>query len=102
MVHTPPVTAAAHGSIELRTLNDGGQSAADVAAAVAAFVGAARESVDLAQYDFNLGPETAQVVGGAIQDAAQRGVTVRFLWNADVRLPAPVPPPPEPDGTLIA
>ena len=53
-------------SLEIRTLTDGGQSAVDVAKQVASFLEAARRSLDLAQYDFNLGPETREVVGGAI------------------------------------
>src|SRR4051794_8264288 len=89
-------------SIRIRTLTDGGQSATAVAAELAAFLAGAERSLDLAHYDFNLGVETAAVVGGALKDAAARGVVVRFLWNADSRLPIPVPPPPEPDGLLIA
>ena len=88
--------------IEVRTLRDGGQSAHDVAAWIAEFVATARRSLDLAQYDFHLRPETAAVVGGAIRDAAARGVEVRFVYNLDHRNPIPVPPPPEPDGELIA
>jgi phosphatidylserine/phosphatidylglycerophosphate/cardiolipin synthase-like enzyme len=61
----------------------------------------ARESLDLAQYDFHLGPETREVVAGAIKDAAARGVSVRILYNVDHRNPIPVPPPPEPDVQLI-
>jgi phosphatidylserine/phosphatidylglycerophosphate/cardiolipin synthase-like enzyme len=89
-------------SIAIRTLTDGGQTALEVAAEIAAFLDGARERLDLAHYDFALGPETAALVGGAIRAAAARGVAVRLLWNADVRLPVPVPPPPEPDGVLIA
>ena len=37
----------------------------------------------------------------SIQDAAERGVAVRFVYNLDHRNPIPVPPPPEPDGALI-
>lgn len=73
-----------------------------MAAEIAAFVAAARRTLDLAHYDFNLQQATAAIVGGAIADAATRGVAVRFLWNADHELPIPVPPPPEPDGLLIA
>jgi phosphatidylserine/phosphatidylglycerophosphate/cardiolipin synthase-like enzyme len=88
--------------LEVRTLRDGGQQALDVAAWIAEFVGAAKRSLDLAHYDFNLLPETAEVVGGAIKAAAARGVAVRFIYNLDHRNPIPVPPPPEPDGDLIA
>src|SRR4030088_2599086 len=69
---------------------------------IEAFLGAARRTLDLAQYDFNLGPETAAIVGGAIKAAAARGVAVRMIYNIDHRNPIPVPPPPEPDVNLIA
>jgi phosphatidylserine/phosphatidylglycerophosphate/cardiolipin synthase-like enzyme len=92
---TPPM-------IEVRTLRDGGQRAEDVAGWIAAFVGGAERSLDLAHFDFHLKPETASIVGGAIRDAAARGVAVRFVYNVDHRNPIPVPPPPEPDAQLIA
>jgi phosphatidylserine/phosphatidylglycerophosphate/cardiolipin synthase-like enzyme len=88
--------------LTVRTLTDGGQKPLDIAHAIADFVGAAKRSLDLAQYDFNLGPETARVVGDAIKAASGRGVAVRFIYNLDHRLPIPVPPPPEPDARLIA
>jgi phosphatidylserine/phosphatidylglycerophosphate/cardiolipin synthase-like enzyme len=88
--------------ITVRTLTDGGQSALDVAGYVAGFLSAAKSTLDLAQYDFNLGPETAAVVGGAIRAAAERGVAVRIVYNVDHTLPIPVPPPPEPDVALIS
>jgi phosphatidylserine/phosphatidylglycerophosphate/cardiolipin synthase-like enzyme len=74
----------------------------EIAHAVADWMGTARESLDLAQYDFHLGEETAAVVAGAIREAAARGVAVRILYNVDHRNPIPVPPPPEPDVQLIA
>src|SRR5256885_9823262 len=89
-------------SIEIRTLTDGGQQPLEIARLVAEFLGAARRSLDLAQYDFNLGPETREVVAGALRDAAARGVAVRILYNVDHENPIPVPPPPEPDVALIA
>lgn len=88
--------------ITVRTLTDGGQQPLEVAHEVAAFLGEARRSLDLAHYDFNLLPDTAAVVGGALKDASARGVAVRFLYNVSHRLPIPVPPPPEPDAGLIA
>src|SRR5436190_2568519 len=87
--------------IEVRTLTDGGQRALDVARSIADFLGAARTSLDLAQYDFHLVPETRDVVAGAIEAAAARGVAVRILYNVDHRNPIPVPPPPEPDVELM-
>src|SRR3954470_4283703 len=88
--------------IEIRTLTDGGQQPAEVAHAVAAFVDGAETSLELAQYDFNLGAETAAIVGDAIRRAAARGVRIRFIYNVSHSNPIPVPPPPEPDVTLIA
>jgi phosphatidylserine/phosphatidylglycerophosphate/cardiolipin synthase-like enzyme len=90
------------GVIEVRTLRDGGQRAEEVAGWIADFIGAARRSLDLAHYDFHLEPETASIVGGAIREAAARGVAVRFVYNVDHPNPIPVPPPPEPDAQLIA
>jgi phosphatidylserine/phosphatidylglycerophosphate/cardiolipin synthase-like enzyme len=95
----PPVSAEL---LEVRTLTDGGQRPVDIARAIETFLGEAEETLDLAQYDFHLEPETAAVVGGAIKDAAARGVIVRMIYNVDHRNPIPVPPPPEPDVELIA
>src|SRR5438105_3781253 len=89
-------------SIRIHTLTDGGQQPLDVAREVAEFLGAAQRSLDLAQYDFNLGPETKEIVGGALSAAAARGVAVRILYNVDHARPIPVPPPPEPDVQLIS
>src|SRR5438034_6490692 len=72
-----------------------------MAHAIADWLAVANESLDLAQYDFHLLPETAAVVGGAIQAASARGVALRILYDIDHRSPIPVPPPPEPDVELI-
>jgi phosphatidylserine/phosphatidylglycerophosphate/cardiolipin synthase-like enzyme len=88
--------------LEVTTHTDGGQRTLDVAERIASFISGARSSLDFAHYDFHLAPETAAVVGGAIKEAAARGVEVRFLYNVDHRNPIPVPPPPEPDAELIA
>ena len=69
---------------------------------VAAFLDEAKETLDLAQYDFNLGAETAAIVGDAFRRAAARGVKTRLIYNVDSGMPVPVPPPPEPDVQLIA
>jgi phosphatidylserine/phosphatidylglycerophosphate/cardiolipin synthase-like enzyme len=89
----PPVT--------IRTLTDGGQTPPEVAAQVAEFLDGAKRTLELAQYDFDLGPETAAIVGDAIRRAHDRGVRVRLAYNVDHRKPIPVPPPPSPDQTLI-
>jgi phosphatidylserine/phosphatidylglycerophosphate/cardiolipin synthase-like enzyme len=88
--------------IELRTLTDGGQQPPETARAIAAFIDGTTRSLELAQYDFNLLPETATIVGDAIRRADARGVRIRFAYNVDHANPIPVPPPPEPDVALIA
>jgi phosphatidylserine/phosphatidylglycerophosphate/cardiolipin synthase-like enzyme len=72
-----------------------------VAKLVAEFIAGAHASLDLAQYDFHLGAETGALVGGAIRDAATRGVKVRIVYDVDHPNPIPVPPPPEPDVQMI-
>jgi phosphatidylserine/phosphatidylglycerophosphate/cardiolipin synthase-like enzyme len=88
--------------IQIRTLTDGGQQPAEIARAVAEFLDGATTSLDLAQYDFNLQPDTATIVGDALRRAAARGVHIRFAYNVDHANPIPVPPPAEPDIALIA
>ena len=57
---------------------------------IAEFVGGARHRLDLAHYDFHLPvPEAAAIVGGAISDAAARGVAVRFVYDVVHREPDP-------------
>jgi phosphatidylserine/phosphatidylglycerophosphate/cardiolipin synthase-like enzyme len=91
-----------NSSIKTRTLTDGGQQPLEIAAELAEFLGPAKRSLDVAQYDFHLGPETAAVIAGALKDAAGRGVAVRIIYDVDHANPIPVPPPPEPDAQLIA
>src|SRR3954468_12341776 len=100
-----PISAAASRSmkphITVSTLTDGGQTALHIAAAVAAFLDGARRSLDLAQYDFDLGLDTARMGGDATRRAAARGVRIRLASNVDHARPIPVPPPASPDESLI-
>src|SRR4051812_12386467 len=89
-------------ALRIRTLTDGGQQPLEIAHELAAFLSEAKRSLDLAQYDFHLGPETAAVVTGALGEAAGRGVAVRVMFNVEHANPIPVPPPPEPDARQIA
>jgi phosphatidylserine/phosphatidylglycerophosphate/cardiolipin synthase-like enzyme len=89
-------------ALTIRTLTDGGQTARDIAAAIAEFVDGTRRTLDLAQYDFDLGPETGAIVGDSIRRAAARGVYIRLAYNVDHGHVVPVPPPPSPDEELIA
>jgi phosphatidylserine/phosphatidylglycerophosphate/cardiolipin synthase-like enzyme len=81
--------------VEVRTLTDGGQPAEETAHALADFVGAAKQTLEVAVYDFQLPPELDAIVCGALVAAQQRGVAVRLAYNLDHAKKAPVPPPPE-------
>ncbi len=87
--------------ITLRTLTDSGQSPREIAHEIASFLDKAEHTLDLAQYDFEFGAETAHIIGNAIRAAHARGVTVRLAYNVDHRNPIPVPPPASPDLDLI-
>jgi phosphatidylserine/phosphatidylglycerophosphate/cardiolipin synthase-like enzyme len=77
------------------TLSDGGQQPVVVAQGLHDFLVAARTSLDIALYDFKLGPGTEEIVVDAIETAGRRGVAVRLAYNADFRAPIPVPAPPQ-------
>ena len=87
--------------IDVRTLTDGGQTPQEIAHAIAAYVGAARESLELALYDLRLHDETADIVRGALVGASERGVRVRLVYNIDKDDRVPVPPPPQTDPDLV-
>jgi len=80
--------------LELYTLTDGGQTAPEAAAELAAFLDGATKTLDLALYDFRLDDEAERLVSGALVAAAARGVSVRIAFNLDHPGPIPVPPPP--------
>ena len=61
-----------------------------------------RRSLDLALYDFKLGPGLEELVVDTIDEAGTRGVAVRLVYNADFRAPIPVPPPPQPAPEDVA
>jgi phosphatidylserine/phosphatidylglycerophosphate/cardiolipin synthase-like enzyme len=81
--------------IELLTLTDGGQAAAEIAGEIATFLNDARESLDLALYDVRLESDSGALVLAALLASQQRGVRVRLLFDVDHPGPVPVPPPPE-------
>jgi phosphatidylserine/phosphatidylglycerophosphate/cardiolipin synthase-like enzyme len=86
--------------IEAYPLSPNGQTALDIAHRVAAFLGEARKSLDIALYDIRLPGEPGDVVAGALRDAAERGVKLRLAYNADhdERM---IPPPPGTKPELI-
>jgi hypothetical protein len=89
-------------SLDVRLLTDGGQTAEAVAGELAAFLGEALSTLEIAIYDLNLSGAAADTVRAAIRSASQRGVKVRLAYNVDFPDPLPVPRPAEPDEALIA
>jgi phosphatidylserine/phosphatidylglycerophosphate/cardiolipin synthase-like enzyme len=85
----------ASAAIELTTLTDGGQRAADIARLLAGFLAEAKKSLDLAVYDVRFETDAGGLVLASLLSAVQRGVTVRLLYNVAHPGPIPVPPPPE-------
>jgi phosphatidylserine/phosphatidylglycerophosphate/cardiolipin synthase-like enzyme len=86
--------------IEALPLHPGGDPL-DMARRVAAFLGEARESLDLALYDVRLPGEPGDVVAGALREAAERGVRVRIAYNADHPERLFFPPPPRTKPELL-
>jgi phosphatidylserine/phosphatidylglycerophosphate/cardiolipin synthase-like enzyme len=89
-------------SLEVTFLQDGAQPAEQVAAELAAFIGGAQRSLDIAIYDLNLSGAPADLVRAAVIAAAGRGVAIRLLYNVDYPNPIPVPPPSQADTAFIA
>jgi phosphatidylserine/phosphatidylglycerophosphate/cardiolipin synthase-like enzyme len=86
--------------IEALPLHPGGDPL-EMARRIAAFLGEARESLDLALYDVRLPGEPGDVVSGALCDAAERGVRVRIAYNADHPERIFFPPPPRTKPELL-
>jgi len=89
------------GSIDVRTLEPGAQTALEVAREVAEFLGAAERNLDLALYDVRLPGEPGDLVANALRDAAARGVAVRIAYNADHPEDVFFPPPPSTRPELL-
>jgi phosphatidylserine/phosphatidylglycerophosphate/cardiolipin synthase-like enzyme len=87
--------------VEVRTLTDGGQPAEQTAHALAEFVAAAKQTLEIAVYDFQLPPELDAIVCGALVAAQERGVAVRLAYNLDHAKAVPPPPSTDP-GALEA
>jgi phosphatidylserine/phosphatidylglycerophosphate/cardiolipin synthase-like enzyme len=91
------VTAA----LELSFLQDGAQSAEQVAGQLASFITAAKKSIDIAIYDLKLTGAPADQLRAAIKATAARGIAIRLLYNVDFPNPIPVPPPSQADPAYI-
>ncbi len=82
-------------AVELTTLIDGGQRAADIGRLLAGFLAEAERSLDLAVYDVRFETDAGGLVLASLLSAVQRGVAVRLVDNVAHPGPIPVPPPPE-------
>jgi phosphatidylserine/phosphatidylglycerophosphate/cardiolipin synthase-like enzyme len=87
--------------LELSFLQDGAQSADQVAGQLAGFIGVAKKSLDIAIYDLNLSGTPADQLREALRAASARGVAIRLLYNVDFPNPIPVPPPSQADPAYI-
>jgi phosphatidylserine/phosphatidylglycerophosphate/cardiolipin synthase-like enzyme len=87
--------------VEVRTLIDGGQPAEQTAHALAQFFAAAKQTLEIAVYDFRLPPELDEIVRGALIAVQKRGVAVRLAYNLDHAKEVPVPPPPITDPNAL-
>jgi len=87
--------------IEALPLNPGGDPL-EIARRIAAFLGEAKRSLDLALYDIRLPDGPGDVVAGALRDAHERGVAVRLAYNADHPENRFFPPPPSTRPELLA
>ena len=72
--------------LDVLTLRDGGQEAEEIAR-VRDFIRPARRSLELALYDVRLPDPVGAIVADELRGAADRGVTVRLAYNADVEAP---------------
>jgi phosphatidylserine/phosphatidylglycerophosphate/cardiolipin synthase-like enzyme len=88
-------------ALELTFLEDGGQTADQIAGQLADYIGAAQKSLDIAIYDLNLSGGPADQLQTAIKGVAARGVAVRIVYNVDYPGPIPVPPPSQADPAYI-
>lgn len=77
-----PAPAAPGDTLAVSFLEEGGQTAAAVAAELAAFLAGARQSLDLAAYDVRLAPETAAPIQTALRGRLAAGVQVRTVFDA--------------------
>ena len=59
-------------------LAQGEQTGAQIAGQLAAFIGGARRSLDMALYDFRLSDPLKAIVAGALRERASAGVAIRI------------------------
>jgi phosphatidylserine/phosphatidylglycerophosphate/cardiolipin synthase-like enzyme len=64
-------------------LAQGEQTGEQIAGQLAAFIGGARRSLDMALYDFRLSDPLKAIVAGALAERAAAGVAIRIAYDAD-------------------
>jgi phosphatidylserine/phosphatidylglycerophosphate/cardiolipin synthase-like enzyme len=79
--------------IEADFLEDGAQSADDVADRLVAFIGEATATIDIAIYDFDAREGAAARVADALEMAMARGVEIRVAFNQEREAEATHNPP---------
>ena len=88
--------------MEVSELTDGGQEAGQIAELVARFLRPARRTLELALYDIRLPDPVGTIVADELRAAAERGVSVRLLYNVDTDRPPAIHPPPSTRPELLA
>jgi phosphatidylserine/phosphatidylglycerophosphate/cardiolipin synthase-like enzyme len=87
--HRRPVSVS--GELTLRFLRQGGQTVADVAGTLAAFLSTAQRDVAIAIYDFHVEHPEGEVIAAALQGLRDRGVRVRIVDHDERRARREVP-----------
>ncbi len=87
--------------IDADFLEDGGQSAADVADRLVAFIGEATTTIDIAIYDFDARVGATARVADAVEAAMARGVAIRVAFNQEREAEATHNPPMKADPEAI-
>lgn len=65
-------------------LSEHEQSPVAIARELVSFVAGARQSLDIAAYDFRLSDPLKEIVAGALRDRARAGVAIRIAYDADM------------------
>lgn len=87
--------------VDVTLLAQGEQTGQEIVTRLAAFIGGARQSLDMALYDFRLSDPLKAVVTAALRERAAAGVAIRIAYDSD----KPEPPliaqgmDPAPPGT---
>lgn len=81
--------------IDVLTLDQGGQTADEIAARVAGFIDGAERTLELALYDVRLPGAPGDAVADALRRAAGRGVAIRLVYNDESERPKEIHPPPD-------